>query len=94
MRNQFFLSLLVAVVLAFTTCESEHFVTEQPIPPDVVVAPPPPGKIWVDYDYRWRGGDYIEVPRYAIKEKPNRIWVPGHWEHKPKGYVWVQGYWR
>ncbi|HYV95730.1 MAG TPA: hypothetical protein VE978_28420 [Chitinophagales bacterium] len=94
MKKQFLVSGLFALCFAITSCSSEHYVATQPAPPAVVVAPPPPGRIWVDYDYRWRGGKYVVVPRRAIKVRPGRTWVPGHWMQKPKGSIWIPGHWK
>lgn len=56
-------------------------------PPVFFVPPPPP----VRYYY------YRSYPPDDYYEQGDRVWVPGHWEHRETRYgwerVWVPGYW-
>src|ERR1044071_2417856 len=94
MRKQFLFSATFAFGLLCSSCASEHYVAAPPPPPEVVVVKPVPGRVWVDYDYRWRRGKYVAVPGHWIKVKTGRTWVPGHWEQRPRGQVWIPGHWK
>jgi hypothetical protein len=63
-------------------------------PVEVVGVAPGPGYVWIGGHYAWRGrwvwlrGYWSRLPRgYAA-------WVPGHWDHRARGWVWVEGHWR
>jgi hypothetical protein len=96
MKKQLFAGLIGAVIFSSTACTTERVVAVQPEPPVIVARPaPPPGEhLYVDYEYRWKGGKYVAVPGYYIKKKPGRTWIPGKWEKKEKGYVWIGGHWK
>ena len=97
MKNQFLVVPILFVALAFSSCTTERVVVERPAPPPAVVvkpAPPPHKTVFVEYEYRWRNGQYVLVPSHYIKAKPKKTWVPGHWNKKDQGYVWVQGHWK
>ena len=32
--------------------------------------------------------------RYVVRPRPAAVWVPGHWDRHPRGWVWVHGCWR
>ena len=68
-------------------------------PPPVrveAVPPPPPYPAvwqpgfwrWDGYRYRWARGHYVRPPRERHE------WVAGHWEVRPGGHFWVEGFWR
>ncbi len=71
----------------------------QTAPPPVrveVVPPPPPYAAvwqpgfwrWDGYRYRWVRGHYVRPPRERHE------WVAGHWEPRPGGHIWIEGFWR
>lgn len=70
-------------------------------PPErpVETIPPPPHEhpnwAWHDGYHRWDGNRYVWVPGYYV-EPPHAHahWVRGYWEHRPDGYIWVEGHWR
>ena len=70
-----------------------------PPPRYEAVPPPPPGRaevvVWVHGRWRWDGARYDWVPGHYI-ERPRREarWHEGHWDHRPGGWVWVEGDWR
>lgn len=60
---------------------------------EVVPARPHPGWVWRPGYWRWGGhwiwaGGYWVAPPYV-----DAVWVPGHWVHRPWGWVWVPGHW-
>jgi hypothetical protein len=55
---------------------------------------PEPGAIWIDEDWRpkggsyeWNGGYYV-IPPFAGAE-----WKGGKWDRRRRGDVWVPGHW-
>jgi len=68
-----------------------------PRPVEVVPAPPHehPGWAWHDGYHRWDGNHYVWVSgRYVEPPYAHARWVPGHWDNRHGGYVWVEGHWR
>ena len=42
---------------------------------------------WDGLQYSWEPGKYVERPTVSA------TFVPGHWEQRPAGWVWVQDHW-
>ena len=62
------------------------------------VIPPPPHEhgdwAWHAGYHRWDGQRYVWVPgAYVAPPRPHAHWIPGHWDHRHGGYVWVEGRW-
>ncbi len=78
-----------------------NVVVAQPPPPppppaDVVVMQSGPGTVWIPgywaydgYRYVWIGGRWARPPHHRY-----HAYVSPHWERRPSGYVYIQGYWR
>jgi hypothetical protein len=95
---------LAAVCFAAMTCG----VVSQSAQAQVVirVGPPPPivehygprphpGYVWVGGYHRWDGARYNWTPGYwAAPPRPHAYWVPGRYEHRRGGYVFIEGHWR
>ena len=81
-----------------------------PVPPPgavfIVREPPPlrreaivvrPGRtyIWVEGYWVWRQPEFVWVPgRWALPPTGARKWQPGRWHHEPRGWFWIEGYWK
>jgi hypothetical protein len=104
-----FLSLAMLSTFAATGCTvystpppaTEIAYAETPTPPPppapiVEVIPPTPGVefTWVPGHHRWNGGRYVWVGGYYDR-RPHREahYVHGHWEHRGRVTVWVDGHW-
>jgi hypothetical protein len=64
----------------------------------VVIARPPAQyhrQAWVARPYRpsYRYSGYRHRAGYWAP-RHRTVWVPGHWVHRRRGNVWVNGYWR
>ncbi|WP_343673310.1 hypothetical protein [Chitinophaga sp.] len=83
-------------ILLLNSCASDYYVAERPAPPPVIVqpAPPYPGAVWIGGEYRWRSGNYYYVQPHYVRPRPNRVYVPGHWNSGPRGHSWKKGHWR
>jgi len=66
--------------------------------PEVETPPPPsmPNLTWKPghwawnldtHSYEWVRGSYVERPAHMVK------FTPGYWEHRPDGWIWVDGHW-
>jgi len=42
---------------------------------------------WNGVEYSWVQGHYVGVPH------PGAAWVPGRWEQRPGGWVFIEGHW-
>jgi hypothetical protein len=77
---------------------SEAYVEAAPPAPYVESIPTAPGPefFWVGGRWAWQGrwvwvhGSYQRHPHYH----PGAAWMGGHWDHRDRGYVWVEGSWR
>ena len=62
------------------------------------IPPPPPEHrdwAWHNGYHRWDGQRYVWVPGvYEAPPRPHARWVPGHWNRRGGGYLWVEGHWR
>jgi hypothetical protein len=88
--------LCAGLALAVNSAEAQHFVKAHPAA-RVVVRPaaPSPRHVWVDDEWSWKGGAYVQVPGHWILPPHGRkAWVPGHWVTKHgHGDYWVAGHW-
>jgi len=94
--------LIAAVALCFTTMQSNaQYVRTKPgwsINLSIGNRPQPPAAnyIWVEPEWQWRGGRYVEVPGHWVAPAPRRRgWVQGSWQYnKRRGYRWREGHWQ
>ena len=91
-----FISPLLAIILLLSAagCSSGHYVSAQP--ETVVVARPAqpgPNYVWIDGDYYWRGGRYVQRPGYWVAPRAGRVWHSGGWVNNAHGYYWRRGRW-
>ena len=88
--------LIVALFLGVAVFAQEIIIRERPVRPhyERVVAPSP-RHVWIDEEWEPRGGTYVFVGgRWAEPPRMGMLWVPGHWDRRPRGEVWVRGHWR
>ena len=83
-----------------TEATTNYIVEEPPRPPlrptEVIPAQPVAEAVWVGgywvYDpvgrYDWVAG------RWEVPPQQYRVFVPPHWAHRGRGYVYLHGYWR
>ena len=88
---------MLAIVAAFTSCDTGRLVVkEKPTEPVYErPLPPEPDYIWTgpaytiaDGKYEYRNGRWVAPPA-----KSNRRWVDGRWKETKQGWVWINGYW-
>ena len=98
------LNLFFGAVSAFPADVEVGVVIAPNAPPPLrheVIPAPPPGRaervVWVHghwvwgpdrHRYLWVPGHYVDRPRREAR------WTEGHWDHRPGGWVWVEGVWR
>ena len=87
---------LVAGATMFNGCgPSRYTVAEQPVAPAYErPVSPGPTYVWVDGDWRWRGGRYAYTNGYWARPRGGRNYATGTWVHGGRGYYWRRGYWR
>ena len=89
--------LCAGMALATSQAQAQHFYVSVRPAPTVVVRgnPPSPRHVWVDAEWNWSGGRYVEVPaHWDLPPSGYRVWVVGHWVHTRHGEYWVAGKWR
>ncbi len=69
-------------------------VDAEPPAPQVYVAAPRAGYIYIDGRYRYEHGRYIWHEGYYERERSGYVWEPGRWSRGRRGHVWVEGRWR
>lgn len=77
----------------------EVIVKVRPRAPAAIVearpARPGPGFVWIAGYHRWNGTAYVWAPgRWERPPRRGAKWVAARWEHRPGGYVFVEGRWR
>lgn len=87
------------VMLCALSSQAQIVVRVRPARPARIVVrrppPPSPNHVWIDEDWRLRGGRYVYSGGYwAAAPRPGAAWIPGHWANRPRGYVWIAGHWR
>jgi hypothetical protein len=83
---------------AAPVAQGEVVVAEAPPAPPPVAEPVPPppeaGVVWVAGFHRWDGHRYVwERGHYMRPPHRNARFVPGHWEARGRGKVWINGHW-
>jgi hypothetical protein len=91
------LLLCAGMCFAPSGASAQHFyVHVRPVATVVVrPAPPSPRHVWVDAEWGWVNGQYVES-RAHWEEPPAgfHVWIAGHWVHTSHGEYWVRGHWR
>ena len=76
--------------------ESTLSVQQEPpaLQAEAVTGAPAPTHVWVA-GYWWWDGRWVWVSgRWVSPPRPQAAWVPGRWDRRQHGWVWVGGYWR
>lgn len=88
-----FVMILVGVV-SFSA-SAQVYIKARPVWHRVARPPGPRGGVWINEDWEYRNGHYVEVGgRWAIPPHPGWVWIPGRWVHERRGYQWIPGHWR
>ena len=92
--------VITTSLLVSTACVSASdrvYVRVGPPAPRVeaVLVAPGPRYVWLPGFYRWDGAAYLWVPgRYDLPPRARARWVSPHWEHRRRGWYFVEGRWR
>ena len=96
--------LILAIAACTAGCISSQPALAQRRVVVVAVAPPAPrvervvvrrGYVWTPGYHRWNGRSYVWVGgRHVRPHRGRTVFVQGHWDARPNGYVWVPGHWR
>jgi hypothetical protein len=92
-------SAAIAALPARAQLQAEVYVPMAPPPPRVEVIPVlPPERAsaerWQPGYWRWNGHEHIWTEgHYVARPRPRAEWIPGRWEQRPRGWVYVQGHW-
>ncbi len=88
--------LAVPAAAQFT---AEVYVPMAPPPPRVEVIPVLPRERveieqWQPGYWRWTGREHVWVEgHYVERPQPRAAWVPGRWEQRPGGWIYLDGHW-
>jgi hypothetical protein len=71
------------------------YVQDRPPPEYVEEVPPAPGPdvFWVRGHWIWRDRWVWFHGHYEHQHHDNRSWHEGRYEHRPEGWIWVEGGW-
>ncbi len=85
---------VASVSLALAACATHHRHESVVVTPSgqiVTEAPPAPRQEAVGTA---PGADYVWMKGYWIYRDMRWVWIPGHWEVRPRvGAAWVAGHW-
>ena len=76
-----------------------NFVLQAPPPPrrEVIVERERPSHehVWIKGYYVWREGRHVWIAgHWERPPHPHAVWIEPRWEHRERGYVFVEGIWR
>ena len=86
-------------VPAMAQLQAEVYVPVEPPPPRVEVVPVLPRErvereYWQPGYWRWNGHEHVWAEgHYVVRPRSGAVWVPGRWEHRPGGWLYVEGHW-
>ncbi|MBS1738316.1 MAG: YXWGXW repeat-containing protein [Bacteroidetes bacterium] len=89
--------LFIAVMIFISSCgPSGAVVRVRPEAPVYIRhAAPGPGYVWADGDWVWQRNRYVYRQGYYIKATPyHSNYIPGHWDKRRRGWIWIPGRWR
>ena len=85
---------LLPIVLA-TGCAGEAYLVDtSPPTARAEVAVYRPGYVWVNGHWNRHGNRWAWNDGYYIRDRPDYVYVQPRWEHRDRGYVYIQGGWR
>ena len=95
MKKLVYAAMSITMMLSLYSCSSGHYVSTQP-ETVVVTRPvrPNPNYVWVDGDYYWSRGRYVQRQGYWARPRVGRSYRGGGWMQSPRGYYWRRGGWR
>ena len=86
-------------VPAVAQLTAEIYVPMAPPPPRIEVVPVVPAdrltvERWQPGHWSWNGHEHTWTEgRYVARPSPRAEWIPGRWEQRPRGWVYVEGHW-
>jgi hypothetical protein len=95
MKKYVYFSVLLIVVVCFTSCGPSYVVRERPS--EVIYlrpAPPTAEHVWISGDWVWEGGRYIWHEGHYERRRPGFRWEEGRWIGAHRGWRWLPGHWR
>jgi hypothetical protein len=90
------LALFILVLIFATGCgPSSVTVRTRPVAP-VYARPAAPGGnyVWIDGEWIRSGRDYVYRRGFwAAPRARYHQYIPGHWQQRRHGWIWVSGHW-
>ncbi len=89
------LSVICAMAILLLGCPPPVVRVRPPEPRvEIYGTPPYTDAVWIEGYWRHRGGEWIWVPgHWERRPRPHAHWVPGRWEPRGGGWVWIRGHW-
>jgi len=90
---------LTGPALAQSQASIELVVPVAPPAPRVEVIPEIPSdrrdvEYWQPGYWRWNGTAHEwHEGRYVTRPRAGAVWIPGHWDRKGQGWIYVEGHW-
>ena len=95
LANSFARASIVAAFFALSSCTTAYVATK---PDEVIIekpAAPGTGYVFMGPEWKWDKTKkvYVAVPGEWVN-RPNGVWVRGHWKTTKHGHTWVPGHWQ
>jgi hypothetical protein len=98
MRSKRVLARCVAIVAVVVTagCVVSAWVPNGPPAPlvEARAVAPGPAFVWIGGWWEWHSRWVWHNGYWGRPPHPHAMWMPGHWDRRPRGWRWTPGHWR
>ncbi len=97
MLRKTLIASVLGCALSFCAMAEEVYVRVGPPRPihERRLVSPGAGYVWTPGYHRWDSNRYVWAPgQWQRPPRPRGRWVAARWQHRPGGWVFIDGHWR